>query len=86
MLDTDLAVFRHDTPKLDLDTRLTLFYSLTVDNRYRVDFDTRLSIELGLEDFFWDIGQLYYLYDSKPSNTAISKDDYGIVSGLRYKF
>lgn len=86
VLDTDLAAFRHDTPKLDLDTRLTLFYSLTVDNRYRVDFDTRLSIELGLEDFFWDIGQLYYLYDSEPSNTAISKDDYGIVSGLRYKF
>ena len=86
VLDTDLAAFRYDTPKLELDTGLALFYSLTTENRYRVNFDARLSLELGLKDFFWDIGQLYYLYDSEPSDTALSKDDYGVISGLRYKF
>lgn len=86
VFDTDLLAFRYDTPKLELDTNLALFYSLTTENRYRINFDARLSLELGLKDFFWDIGQLHYLFDSEPSNRAIAKDDYGIISGLRYKF
>ena len=86
VLDTALLAFRYDTPKLELDSNLAAFYSLTNVNRYRVNFSGRLSLELGLEDFFWDIGQLYYLYDSEPSNRVITKDDYGIISGLRYRF
>ncbi len=44
-----------------------------------------LSDEL-LKDLFWDLGQLYYRYDSDPSEFAASKSDWGIVSGLRYKY
>ena len=34
----------------------------------------------------WDIGQVYYRFDSDPSLTADSTDDFGIVTGLRYEF
>ena len=44
-----------------------------------------VSLEL-FTDFFWDITQLYYTYDSDPSREAIARDDYGIVSALRYKW
>lgn len=85
-LDTRLDAFRYDTPKLDLSTGFVVFVSLTTSGRYRVNYDGRLSMELGIKDFFWDITQLYYTYDSDPSQEAAARDDYGIVSALRYKW
>lgn len=86
VLDTRLQAYRWDTPRLELDTGLAGFLSLTIENRFRVDFDGRLSLELGVKDFYWDIGQLYYKYDSEPSQAVTSKDDYGIVSALRFVY
>ena len=85
-LDTGLGGYRYDTPKLELSSNLTVFLNLTTQGRYRVNFDGRFSLELMLKDLFWDIGQVYYRYDSDPSTRAEAKDDYGFVSGLRYKF
>ncbi len=84
-LNSKLEAFRYDTPKLDFSSDLTLFMGLTTSGRYRVNYDGRLSLELGVKDFFWDIGQLYYRYDSDSSEVATAKDDYGIISSLRYK-
>ena len=85
-LDTLLETYRHDSPKLDFFSHLTVLLNLTTSGRYRVNYEGRLSLELGIEDFFWDISQIYYKYDSDPSQEAAAKDDYGIVSALRYKF
>ena len=85
VFDTTLMAFRYDTPKLEFNTELSVFVNLTTEDRYRVDLDGRISLEL-IEDLFWDIGQVYFRYDSDPSQTASSRTDWGIVSGLRYKF
>jgi hypothetical protein len=45
----------------------------------------RLSIEL-IEDFYWDISQVYDRFDTDPSTTATSGTDWGVISGLRYTF
>ena len=84
VIDTKFHSYRHDTPKLDFRTDLALYSNLNVSERYRADWDARLSIEL-YKDLFWDISQIYFLYDSVPSTTAASTYDFGIISGLRYK-
>jgi hypothetical protein len=85
VFDTNLKVFRYDSPKVDFDLGLTAYANLTSWGRYRLDIDARFSIEL-IKDLFWDLGQVYYRYDSDPSEIAESKLDWGILSGLRYKF
>jgi hypothetical protein len=85
VLDTSLLAFRYDTPKLDASLTVDLFMNLTTWGRYRVNVDGRLSIEL-LGDFYWDISQVYYRFDTDPSTTATSGTDWGVISGLRYTF
>ena len=85
VVDTKYQGFRHDTPKLDFKTNLALYTNLNVSERYRAEWDARLSFEL-YKDLFWDISQIYVRYDTAPSTTAASTSDYGIISGLRYKF
>jgi len=86
VIDSTLASVRHDTPKIEVRTDVAVFVSLNDPGRYRVDIDGHLSFELGLEGLFWDIGRVYYRYDSEPSLNAVSTTDYGIVSGIRYEF
>lgn len=85
VLDTGLLMFRYDSPKLEFYLRLTGFLNLTTWGRYRINSNARFSFEL-FKDLFWDLGQLYYRYDSDPSDLASSKSDWGIVSGLRLKY
>ena len=85
VFDTNLLAFRYDNPRLELKADLSTFANLTTAGRYRVNFDGRISLEL-LKDFFWDVGQVYYRYDNEPSTEAESTSDYGIVTGVRYKF
>lgn len=85
VLKTLAKAWRYDTPKLEFSLDLGLFANLTVAGRYRVNLDGRLSLEL-FEDFFWDVSQIYYRYDTDPSQAAASRDDWGIISGLRYKW
>ena len=85
-VDISVSGFRHDTPKLEVTSDLTIFFGLNNSDRYRVNFDGRISFELGVKDLFLDIGQVYYRFDNDPSLTATSTHDYGIVSGVRFKF
>jgi hypothetical protein len=85
VFDTSFQGFRYDTPKFELKADLSAFYNLTTGDRFRVEFNGRVSLEL-VKDFFWDISQVYYRFDSDPPETAASRDDYGIISGLRYTF
>lgn len=82
---TQLLAFRYDSPKVDVKSDLSAFVNLTSWGRYRLDFDARVSLET-FKDLFWDVGQVYYRFDSDPSLTADSTADWGIVTGLRYNF
>ena len=71
---------------LSVETSGTQYFNLTTSGRYRFNFDARFSLELGIADLYWDLSQLYFRFDSEPSLDATSRSDYGIVTGLRYKF
>jgi hypothetical protein len=80
----DFLAFRFDSPKLDVNTSLFVFPSVTELGRVRIQFDTRFSYEL-LKDFtvaltFWDS------FDSRPGSTEAEKNDLGITFGLGWKF
>lgn len=85
VLDTSLLTFRYDSPKLEISIDASGFLNLTNWGRYRAHLDGRISLEL-VTDLFWDISQVYYRYDSDPSETATSTNDWGVVSGIRYTF
>ena len=84
VLGGDFLVFRFDSPKLDANTSLFVFPSVTELGRIRIQFDTRFSYEL-LKDFtvaltFWDS------FDSRPGSTTAQKNDLGVTFGLGWKF
>ena len=85
VIDTQFQIFRHDIPRLDFKTDFAIFSNMNISERYRVDWSARISLELH-KDLFWDISQIYLRYDSAPSATAESTSDYGIISGLRFKY
>jgi len=80
----DFLAFRFDSPKLDANTSLFVFPSVTELGRVRIQFDSRFSYEL-LKDFtvaltFWDT------FDSRPGSTTAQKNDLGVTFGLGWKF
>jgi len=84
VLDNQLRIFRHDSPKTDLTFSLTLYPSLTNWGRVRVTSDASFRQEL-IKDFFFDLSG-YYTFDSDPPQNALSQTDYGIVTSLGYTF
>jgi hypothetical protein len=80
----DFLVFRFDSPKLDANTSLYVFPSVTDFGRVRLQFDTRFSYEL-LKDFTVAL-TFYDSYDSRPPTEGVVKNDFGITFGLGWKF
>jgi hypothetical protein len=62
-----------------------LYYpGITETDRNRGNAAINFSQEL-FEDLFWNMN-FYYSYDSKPPETALSKDDYGVTTSIGYSF
>ncbi len=78
----DYFLFSH--PERNIRLNFNIFPSLTDSGRYRGTFDTVMKIEI-VKDLYFDI-TAYASYDSKPISESASKSDYGISSGLGYKF
>jgi hypothetical protein len=76
--------FRYDNPKLNLDSEISVYPSLTTIGRVRSELDIILKWEI-IKDLFWDL-QYYTSYDNKPPNTDAAKIDYGIVLSLGWTF
>lgn len=74
--------FKYDSPKIDINSGINLYPSITEFGRLRTEFDTRLSIEL-FEDFFWKLS-VYFSYDTEPPDAAASKSDYGFTLSFGY--
>lgn len=74
------ALFRYDTPKVDLSFTADLFPSLTVKERVRFELGLALRKEL-LKDLFLEL--TYYLsLDNRPPSGAEGTSDQGIIFGL----
>ncbi|HEU4619629.1 MAG TPA: DUF481 domain-containing protein [Gammaproteobacteria bacterium] len=83
MLGIALDWFRHDYPKLDVTTRLSLFERLQDSGRSRGNLDSTVSWALG-EDFGLGFS-LYYTFDSDPQGVG-AKTDYGLSTAFGWKF
>jgi hypothetical protein len=78
----DYFLFSH--PERNIQVRFSVFPSLSDIGRYRGSFDTVMKVEL-VKDLFFDV-TAYASYDSDPISITASQSDYGISSGLGYKF
>ena len=76
--------FKLYTPKIDLVTDFFVFPNLTTSGRVRMEFDTKLRLEI-FSDFYVNFS-FYNSYDSKPPSTTAIKNDYGFVSGVSWSF
>lgn len=79
VLSAAIRYFRFAEPERSLNTRLTLFPSLTESGRLRSDFRTTFKLEF-LKDLFWSM-EAYYQSDNEPSRGA-AENDYGITTSI----
>jgi hypothetical protein len=84
VFSTMFKVVKYNSPKRDIYTQVSYFPSITEKERYRVQYDLNMSLEI-FSDFHFTINY-YYMYDSKPRTESALKDDFGIVTGIKYTF
>jgi len=82
ILQLDFFKFTH--PNMQISMTNAAYASLTQSGRYRYDGNLTFAWEL-VKDFSVTIN-LYGDYDSKPLDVTSSRVDYGLVTGLAYKF
>lgn len=74
--------FRH--PKIDISTNFDAYPSITVKNRYRLEYNLSVKYEI-FKDFF--MGLTYYDdFDSKPSGGGPSLNDWSVIFSIGYSF
>ena len=84
LLRAEYRVFRYRDPEIDITTYFDFYPSFSVKDRYRTDLDIKFKFEV-FNDFY--IGfTFYHTLDTKPSESASSSSDWGIVTSLGYSF
>ncbi|OQX77179.1 MAG: hypothetical protein B6D61_07565 [Bacteroidetes bacterium 4484_249] len=77
-------LFRFKDPEIDITSNFSAFPSFTVKDRWRINYDIKIKIEI-ITDFYFSLS--YYInYDSKPTSETASKDDYSIITSIGYTF
>jgi hypothetical protein len=76
--------FKYTHPNIQITTTHAGFFSITQAGRFRYSGSTYFSLEI-VHDFYVTL-TLYSNYDNKPPVATASNTDYGIVTGISYKF
>lgn len=76
------ALWRFDTPELELSADLIVYPGITESGRWRGNADIRLSWEI-VNDFTWDI-TYWSTYDNQSQSG--SDTDYGISTGVGWEY
>jgi hypothetical protein len=76
--------FKYSSPKRNFKFDFRVFPSITDFGRWRANLNSDFRLEL-VSDLFWKLG-VYFDYDSAPISSDAATSDYGIVSGISYKF
>jgi hypothetical protein len=76
--------FKLYSPKFDITNGFTFRPNFTTWGRRRLEFNTKLRIEV-LRDFFVSL-TFYDSYDSRPPSTTAAKNDYGFTTGFSWSF
>ncbi len=84
LISAEWRVFKLYSPKSNWRVRAQLYPGLSDTDRNRGNLDVNFSQEFW-KDLFWDMS-FYYSYDSKPPDSALAKDDYGINTSIGYSF
>jgi hypothetical protein len=84
MIGAAYSRFQFDDPNVDLSISLAIYPSLTESGRVRSQFDANYKWEI-INNLFWDL-TYYNTYDSDPSDGAISKYDYAVVTSVGWRF
>jgi hypothetical protein len=81
---TQFKWFKYRRPKIDVTNNFNFYYSLTIHNRFRFEYDLSAKFEL-IKDLFFNL-TIYDAFDSKPFSGESAKNDWGVVTSLEYKF
>ncbi len=76
--------YRFDFPNMDISTYVYAFPSLTTMGRVRLEFDSKIRIEI-FKDFYWSLN-LYNSFDSEPPSETANRNDFSISTSLGWKF
>ena len=82
VLGANYALWRFDTPELELSADLTVYPGITESGRWRGNSNIRLSWEI-INDFTWDI-TYWSTYDNQSQSG--SDTDYGLSTGLGWEY
>ena len=84
VVEVQYATFMYDFPKLKIYASLQVIPSLSDPGRVRMQADASVQREI-ISDFYVSV-RLFDSYDSRPPTAGASKNDWGPVISIGYKF
>ena len=84
VLGVNWSFYKLHSPLSDLGVSLEYYPGLSETGRHRGNANIRYRQEF-VQDLYWNL-RYYYAYDSQPPAGSRSDDDFGIVTGIEYKF
>lgn len=76
--------FKYTTPKLSIDASYVILPGLSQWGRVRMDFQLNMKYEIFKH---FNVGVSFYdLYDNRPPEGAVSKNDFGVNTTIGYYF
>jgi hypothetical protein len=82
VLTAKYELFKYNHPKQSLSTKFQFLPGLTNWGRIRFNFNLTLDWEI-FRHFYWDV-TFYDSFDNQPGSSAISTNDYGITTSIKY--
>jgi len=76
--------FQYRHPKIDVTSGFNYFPSFTVAGRYRIEYELNAKFEI-VNDLFFSLS-FYDNFDSKPSGSSSSKNDWGVITSIGFSF
>jgi Protein of unknown function, DUF481 len=83
-LGASFSAFRYDRPRLDANVTSSVFPSISIPGRVRLDNTFRVSYEL-VADFMLTV-TLFDSFDSKPQSAGAPRNDFGTTLAISYTF
>lgn len=84
VLSLSYQFYQYTFPQMNVTTKLDLYPSLNISERYRVDYNLDANIEIF--NNFYVGGTFYYSFDSKPAAQAAENEDFGFTTTVGYSF
>ena len=76
--------YRFNSPEIQFTTTFLFLPSITKTNRYRLQFNSRIRLEI-IKDFFWQF-LMFESFDSNPPSAIARQNDFGITTSFGWSF